>query len=187
MEIESDEKLLQQIARGDEAAMSALYDRFAPLLFPIARRLLGDESEAREALLDGFLSVWDKAVEYDPARSRAFCWTVTTFRNRTIDRLRASRRLLRLNETDAGNLLDLESPATGSSDLSVEGAGRGETVRRAMRSLPEEQRRCVEWAFVRGLTHLQLSELLGTPLSNVKTSIRRGLVRLRDLLLGEET
>jgi len=182
MEHETDEAILQGIARGDETALGALYDRYAPLLFAIARRILGDDQEARDALQDGFLRLWDKAADHDPARNNAFSWTVTTFRNNAIDRLRASRRRLRLNETAAESLLDLESTRDESSDFPLGRAGSAETVRRAMRSLPDEQRKCVEWAFLRGLTHLQLSELLGAPLGSVKTNIRRGLLRLRDLL-----
>lgn len=182
MEKETDEAILQRVGRGDEAAMAELYDRFAPSLFAIARRILGDEQEARDALQDGFLYLWDKAADFDPARSKAFTWSVMIFRHKAIDRLRASRRRVRLNETAAVNLLDLESPHAERADLSVERAESAEAVRRAMRSLPDEQRQCIEWAFLRGLTHLQLSELLGEPLGTVKTNIRRGLMRLRDLL-----
>lgn len=182
MEKETDEAILQRVARGDEAAMAELYDRFAPALFAVARRILGDEQEARDALQDGFLYIWNKAAEYEPARSKAFTWSVMIFRNKAIDRLRASRRRVRLNETAAVNLLDLESPQSERADLSVERAESAEAVRRAMRSLPDEQRKCIEWAFLRGLTHHQLSELLGEPLGTVKTNIRRGLMRLRDLL-----
>jgi RNA polymerase sigma-70 factor (ECF subfamily) len=187
MENETDEAILQRIARGDEAALADLYDRFAPSLFAIARRILGDEQEARDALQDGFLYIWDKAADYDPSRSKAFSWSVMIFRNKAIDRLRASRRRMRLNEMAAENLLDLESPRTERADLSVERAESAEAVRRAMRSLPEEQRKCIEWAFLRGLTHLQLAELLGAPLGTVKTNIRRGLMRLRDILQGGES
>jgi RNA polymerase sigma-70 factor (ECF subfamily) len=104
------------------------------------------------------------------------------FRNNAIDRLRANRRRVRLNEAGAENLLDLESSRAEGSEPPLERAGSAETVRRAMRSLPDEQGKCIEWAFLRGLTHLQLSELLGAPAGNVKTNIRRGLLRLRDLL-----
>ena len=55
-------------------------------------------------------------------------------------------------------------------------------VRRALHSLPEEQRKCIEWAFLRGFTHVQLAELIGAPLGTIKTNIRRGLLRLRDIL-----
>lgn len=187
METETDEAILQRVARGDEAAFAALYDRFAPSLFAIARRILGDEQEARDALQEGFLHLWDRAADYDPARGKAFFWSVMIFRNKAIDRLRASRRRFRLNETAAENLLDLESPRAETADASLERAENAEVVRRAMRSLPDEQRQCIEWAFLRGLTHLQLSELLGAPLGTVKTNIRRGLLRLRDLLQGGES
>jgi RNA polymerase sigma-70 factor (ECF subfamily) len=187
MEIETDEAILQRVARGDEAAFADLYDRFSPALFSVARRILGDEQEARDALQDGFLYIWDKAADFDPARGRAFSWSVMIFRNKAIDRLRASRRRLRLNEMAAEDLLDLESPRTERADFAAERAESAETVRRAMRSLPDEQRKCIEWAFLRGLTHLQLSELLGAPLGTVKTNIRRGLLRLRDLLQGGES
>ncbi len=187
MEKETDEAILQRVGRGDEAATAEFYDRFAPSLFAIARRILGDEQEARDALQDGFLYIWDKAADYDPARSKAFTWFVMIFRNKAIDRLRASRRRVRLNETAAVNLLDLESPLAERADLSVERAESAEAVRRAMRSLPDEQRKCIEWAFLRGLTHLQLSELLGEPLGTVKTNIRRGLMRLRDILQEGES
>jgi RNA polymerase sigma-70 factor (ECF subfamily) len=187
MEKETDEAILHRVGRGDEAAMAVLYDRFAPSLFAIARRILSDEQEARDALQDGFLYIWDKAAEFDPARSKAFTWAVMIFRHKAIDRLRASRRRIRLNETAVENLLDLESPRSERADISLERAESAEAVRRAMRSLPDEQRQCVEWAFLRGLTHLQLSELLGTPLGTVKTNIRRGLMRLRDLLQEGES
>jgi RNA polymerase sigma-70 factor (ECF subfamily) len=182
MEHETNEAILQRIARGDETALAALYDRFAPLLFAIARRILGDDREARDALQDGFLRLWETAADYDPARNNAFSWSVMNFRNNAIDRLRANRRRLRLNEAGAENLLDLESSRPEGSEPPLERAGSAETVRRAMRSLPDEQGKCIEWAFLRGLTHLQLSELLGAPAGNVKTNIRRGLLRLRDLL-----
>lgn len=182
MEHETDEAILQRVARGDEAALAALYDRFAPLLYAIARRILGDDQEARDALQEGFLCLWDTVADYDPSRNNAFSWSVMIFRNKAIDRLRASRRRVRQNETAAESLLDLESPRADRLDLPLVRAGNAEMVRRAMRSLPDEQGKCIEWAFLRGLTHLQLSELLGAPLGTVKTNIRRGLLRLRDLL-----
>lgn len=182
MDEDTDEAIMQRVARGDQAAFATLYDRFSPRLFAIARRILVDEQDASDALQDGFLYIWDKAVDYNPSKGRAFTWAVMIFRNKAIDRLRASRRRTRLNNTAAEELLDLDSSRTESADSSLERAERAEIVRRAMRSLPDEQRKCIEWAFLRGVSHLQLSELLGTPLGTVKTHVRRGLLRLRDAL-----
>jgi RNA polymerase sigma-70 factor (ECF subfamily) len=54
----------------------------------------------------------------------------------------------------------------------------------ALNDLPREQRQLIECAFLKGLTHHVISESLGIPLGTVKTNIRRGLLRLRDLLKG---
>ena len=182
MEPETDEALMQKVARGDESAFAAIYDRFAGTLHALARRILGDEQEARDALQEGFLYIWDHAPQYDPARSKAFSWAVMIFRNKAIDRLRASRRRFRLGEMAADFLLDLEGPATEAADAVVDRTEQTNLVRRALHSLPEEQRKCIEWAFLRGFTHVQLAELIGAPLGTIKTNIRRGLLRLRDIL-----
>ena len=184
MEPETDEALMQRAARGDETAFSALYDRFAGSLYAIARRILDDEQEARDALQEGFLYLWDHAADFDATRGKAFSWAVMIFRNKAIDRLRASRRRFRLNEMAAQNILDLDAAAPERADVAIDRTEQAESVRRAMRSLPDEQRKCVEWAFIRGFTHVQLSELFGEPLGTVKTHIRRGLLRLRDILKG---
>jgi RNA polymerase sigma-70 factor (ECF subfamily) len=104
------------------------------------------------------------------------------FRNKAVDLLRASRRHFRLGEMAADYLLDLEGKPPEHADTAVDRSERAAIVRRAVHSLPEEQRKCIEWAFLRGFTHVQLAELFGAPLGSVKTNIRRGLLRLRDIL-----
>jgi RNA polymerase sigma-70 factor (ECF subfamily) len=189
MEQENDEAIMARVARGDEAAFGLLYDRFSGPLYGLARRILNDEQEAREALQEGFVYLWEKASGYDPAKSRAFSWAVMIFRNKAIDRLRASRRRVKLTDAATQNALDLgTSPepvrADKAADMAADMADRAEVVRRALRGLPEDQRRCIEWAFFKGYTHHQLAELLGAPLGTIKTNIRRGLLRLREMVKG---
>ncbi len=62
-------------------------------------------------------------------------------------------------------------------------AGR---VRQGLEALPPEQGRAIELAFFSDLTHHEISARLGQPLGTIKARIRRGLLRLRDLLKGEE-
>lgn len=184
MEQETDEAIMDRVARGDEAAFTVLYDRFSGPLFGMVRRILNDEQEAREALQEGFVYFWEKAASYDSSKSRAFSWAVMIFRNKAIDRLRASRR--RLNLTEAATLegLDYAGAEPLRADRAVDMAERAAAVRSALRGLPEEQRRCIEWAFFRGYTHHQLAEALGAPLGTIKTNIRRGLLRLREMVKG---
>lgn len=183
MESDSDEALLQRVARGDEEALLELYDRLAPRLFAIARRILEDERKAGEVLRDAFLAVRNQAAGFEFARKPVFSWAVAIVRNRALEVLRANRRHFRPGEPPTGHLLDLESAAS-NPDLPESRAVTADTVRRALRAMPDEQRRCLEWGFLRGLNHLQLSELFGMPPATVKTSIRRGLLRLQHILEG---
>jgi RNA polymerase sigma-70 factor (ECF subfamily) len=185
MEQETDEAVLQRVAARDQAAFAELYDRFSGSLFALARRILNDEQEARDALQDGFIYLWDKAVDYDPIKSKAFTWAVIIFRHKAIDRLRSIRRRQRLNDAASEELLPLnESAMSERADHAADRADRAAMVRKALGALPESQRKSIEWAFLKGLTHHQLSEMLGEPLGTVKTNIRRGLLRLRDILKG---
>lgn len=187
MEQETDEAILKRVAARDEAAFAELYDRFSGPLFALARRILDDEQEARDTLQDGFLYLWDKAAGYDPIKSKAFTWAVIIFRHKAIDRLRALRRRLKLADMAAEELLPLEDAKSADrADHAAERSERAALVRRALISLPEPQRKSIEWAFLKGFTHHQLAEMFNEPVGTVKTNIRRGLLRLRDVLKGDE-
>jgi RNA polymerase sigma-70 factor (ECF subfamily) len=185
MESDTDEAILQRVAARDQAAFAELYDRFSGGLFALARRILNDEQEARDALQDGFLYLWEKAPDYDPIKSKAFTWAVMIFRHKAIDRLRSIRRRQRLNDAAAQELPPLnEAPASERADYAADRAERADMVRKALASLPEMQRKSIETAFLKGYTHHQLAEMFEEPLGTVKTNIRRGLLRLRDMLKG---
>ena len=181
---DSDESILHQVAQGDERALSRLYDRFAPPLLGLLRQMLGDEHEAEDVLQEGFVYLWNKAATYDAAKSKAFTWTVMIFRHKAIDRLRARGRRTRLDE-QAAEEAGLWSGQTGpQADDAAEEQDRAVLVRQALHELPAPQRKLIELAFIKGLTHHDIADTLGLPLGSVKTSIRRGLQRLRELLKG---
>lgn len=183
-ERESDETILARVAGGDEAAFALLYDRFSSPLFGLMRQMLGDEHDAEDVLQDGFVNLWDKAANYDPSKGKAFTWAVMIFRNKAIDRLRARGRRARLNEQAADECDIWSGAAVQSADDAVNDQDRASLVRNALLSLPAEQRKLIELAFLKGLTHPAIAETVGMPLGTVKTSIRRGLLRLREMIKG---
>jgi len=187
MDQESDEAILKRVATRDQAAFAALYDRFSGSLYALVKRILENEQDAKDALQEGFLYLWDKAGEYDPDKSKAFTWAVIIFRHKAIDRLRSLRRRIRLAEEAADEALTFKNDDNERADQAAERHERARIVHRALTSLPDEQRRCIESAFLKGLTHHQLAEMQGTPLGTVKTNIRRGLIRLRDILKGGDS
>ncbi len=181
---DSDESLLSRAGCADEAAFGALYDRFANRVFGMIRQMMGNTAEAEDVLQEGFVSVWNKASEFDPKRGKAFAWVVMILRHKAIDRLRARSR-----RTQAMEKVTVEWRVTGVAESDAPDAPleRGEQVQRvttAMTALPESQRQLIEAAFLKGLTHHDLAEQLGLPLGTVKTNIRRGLLKLRDSLKG---
>ena len=175
-----DAGILKRMASGDKGAFAELYDRFSRPLFATSMHILSDSSEAQDIVHDVFLSLWEKAALFEPTRGSAFSWAVTLTRNRSIDRLRTRRRRAELLEKSVPEDLGYhESPG----DMAGEQAAAGDeavVVRKAVASLPADQKRAVELAFFSGLTQQEIAERLKEPLGTIKARIRRGLLRLRD-------
>jgi len=174
----SDSDLLRAMARGDEAALAACYDRYRLILFGLIVRILNDRAEAEDVLQETFLQVWRRANDFDENRGRAFTWLVTIARSRALDRLRSHgsrERIAAEAAAEAGNLIGDASAETLRSE-------EGATVRRALIELPEEQRRALLLAYFEGLTQTEIATRLGIPLGTVKTRVRSGMIRLRELL-----
>jgi RNA polymerase sigma-70 factor, ECF subfamily len=176
-----DNDLLHAIARGDESALVACYDRYRVILFSQIFRILNDRQEAEDCLQEAFLQVWRRARDFDAARGRAFTWLVTIARSRALDRLRASGSRLRLATEAAQMPRDEVGDAAQEAVLSEQGA----IVRRALADLPEEQRGPLLLAYFEGLTQTEIAARLGDPLGTVKTRMRSGMIKLRELLRGK--
>src|SRR6516225_5665032 len=92
------EALLARCATGDRAALEALYSRVAPMLLAVLMRILKRRDAAEDALQDVFVSVWQRAGQFDPVRGRALAWLVSMARYRAIDLQRAARPAVALSE-----------------------------------------------------------------------------------------
>ena len=179
----SDADVLQRIAAGDSAALGEFYDRHSSTLFGLACRILGDIKEAEDVLQDVFLQLWEKAAAFNPAQGRVLAWTLTLTRNKAIDRLRATnRRRSRLVEESSTDLAqDYPAPTVAAADT-LHVNEEGELVRRALATLPSDQRRAIELAFFDGLSQTEIATLLKEPLGTIKARIRRGMLKLRTQL-----
>jgi RNA polymerase sigma-70 factor (ECF subfamily) len=176
----TDLDLLQGIAGGDEQSLSALYDRYRLILFGLILRILHSQPEAEDVLQEVFLQVWRRAGDFDETRGRPFTWLVTLARSRAIDRLRSLSSRERTAQESARGVPDQISDAADDAVKSEQ----GEVVRAALRELPEEQRQALLLAYFEGLTQSEISERLGAPLGTVKTRMRSGMIKLRELLGG---
>lgn len=175
----SDEELLEAIARGDDSALAALYDRFGRLAYGLAYRILRDQALAEDAVQEAFLAVWRSADAYSRERAKPATWILTLVHRRAVD-------LVRREDRRRGDPLD-EAPEAAAAPVSeeVDLRERRSAVQSALAQLPDTERQALELAYYGGYTQSELAERLGVPLGTVKSRMFSGLSRLRELVPQE--
>jgi RNA polymerase sigma-70 factor, ECF subfamily len=178
-----DREMIAQIGRRDQGAFSALYDRLSGPLYSLAFKMLGDASDAQDALQEVFVQIWSRASTYDPEKSSVFSWAVLLTRSRAIDRLRARDRRLRVVVESTAENKVAEATDASTVESAADTANKKDEaahVRSLLNNLPEDQRQAIELAFFGHRTHHEIAAQLGQPLGTVKARIRRGLLKLRE-------
>ena len=176
-----DTALAALVARRDEQALGALYDRYSRLAFSLAVRVVGDRALAEEITADAFVSVWRASSSYSEERGRFVSWLMSVVRHRAIDELR------RLNVRPEGTAVELNEALQtaahpdGLDDI-VDVRRRQEVVRSVLAGLPAPQRQALELAYFGGLTQQEIAAKTGTPLGTIKTRMRLGLLKMREEL-----
>lgn len=176
-----DGDLVRLIAGGRAHALEELYDRYCRLVFSLAAQMLGDRATAEEITLDVFTQLWQKAETYQPGRASVKTWLTSIARHRAIDEIR------RLDVRPEGHSIHWDSvsaePVSNSNpEAQAERALDRERVRRALESLPEEQRRALVMAYFGGQTQREIAASLDVPLGTIKTRMRLGMKKLRHKL-----
>jgi RNA polymerase sigma-70 factor (ECF subfamily) len=172
--------LIRRIAQADSAALGELYDATNRVVFGLVLRIVRDPSAAEEVTLDVFTQIWRHAATYDVKRGVPSAWLFMLARSRAIDRLRSrARRSDRAQPLD--DAFQLPDPAPNPEQASTS-ASRTRFIRSALAGLPKEQREAIELAYFSGLSHSEIAAHSGEPLGTVKTRLRLGMARLRDLL-----
>ncbi len=187
----TDTSILTRVADGDAAAMRACIDRYGGLVWQLAWRMLPSREEIDDAVQEVFVNLWEHAGRYSPEFGDELTFVAMIARRRLIDRGRRMgnrRRLLERAEeriTASPDLPGVRAVTGASPDDPTRAVADAEEVRRvreAMQQLPERQREVLELALATGASHAELAERLEMPLGTVKTLIRRGILRVRELL-----
>ncbi len=167
--------LLARCAAADQAALRRLYELASPVLFACLTRILRRKALAEEALQDVFVSIWQRAGQFQSSRGRPMAWMISIARYRAIDLLRHER----LAPVPVPDLPERGDPEGPSDDEWAPAPG---LLERCLGLLTEQQRHCLQLAFVGGSSHEDIARLTGNPLGTVKSWIRRGLQSLRQCL-----
>jgi RNA polymerase sigma-70 factor (ECF subfamily) len=167
--------LLALVAKGDQAAFEALYDRVAAPVFGTVRSVVRDPSLSEEVTQEVFIEVWRGASRFDAGKGSPMAWVVTIAHRRAVDRVRSEQRAADRDRRAASALIAYDSVAE-----TAEGNLDRERVRRCIGTLTDLQREAVTLAYYGGYTYREVAGLLGVPAGTGNTRMRAGLIRLRD-------
>jgi RNA polymerase sigma-70 factor (ECF subfamily) len=180
----TDAQLLALVGRGENWALSEIYDRYARLVFSIALRTLNDCASAEEIVQAVFTKVWQHARKYRAERGKFSSWLINISRHECIDELRR-RRARPLTQPGYEKLLSTlasDDHLLPDTPAALERA----RVREALQKIPPQQRVVIELAFWEGMTHQEIALHCQSPLGTIKTRFRLGKQRLKLLLQKTE-
>lgn len=179
-----DEQLVSLIVQQDQGGLGALYDRYGKAVFSFVYNLLRDAGQAEEVVQEVFLRVWFRAATYRPERGKFQTWLMSMAHHRTVDELRKRRRLQSILETEARLALMESRAQEDAAAKEAEQREESEIVRKALESLPEEQRQVIQLSYYEGYSQSEIAELLKHPLGTVKTRMRLGMQKLKTALVS---
>ncbi len=187
-ENDPDEELILRIGQGDRAAMKIFHDRYRDLVFTIALRVCRQHCDAETVVVTVFWEVWKKPTLWNPQRGTARTYLLLLSRSRARDLMRSEVSRSQGQRNAQQELMSVRRERQDDLDPAdpISDTGWAARLGESMGSLPDELREAIGLAFLSGYTHVEIAGQLGLPLGTVKTRIRRGLKRMRELLTASE-
>ncbi len=175
-----DTELMRRIAAHDQQAFRAVYQRYGKAIYSLAYHILQNTMLAEEATQDTFIKLWRHQAQWDSDKGSLKTWLLAITHFTAIDRLRQERRQPVLHPESIEDIEDVEPISAAHNEM---GWQDGIALRMLVRQLPREQALLIDLAFFRGMSHSEIAREMGIPLGTVKTRLRTGLHRLRELWL----
>ncbi len=176
----TDEELVARAADGDTESFNELIRRWERRIYALAYRTIGREEDARDVCQEAFLRAY-RALPGFRGQAKFSSWLYRITLNLCRDWARRERRTPVVQAPEDTNVLELAAANEPSESVEDLVARRDLTraVRQLMARLPEEQRTAIILKEYHGLTFQEIADLIGCPLSTVKTRVYQGLSVLR--------
>ena len=162
--------LIRRVQDGDKSALAILYDGTHPLVFGLILKILQDQTQAEETLLDVYMYVWKQAASYD-SKLPPLEWLLMIARAQAVTKLHWRKRDRKKREFLPG---DAQSAMTVAPD-------RQRLVRSVLASLAPNQREILEWAYYSGLSSSEIAAQTGKPIGAIRTHARLGMSKLCEM------
>ncbi len=169
--------ILTRIATGDETAVNDCINQYGNLIWALAKKFTPKQEDAEDAVQEIFMEIWQNAGRYDSSKSSESTFISIIARRRLIDRLRKIYRRPVIQSIEdvfetAPNVLESHLSTKIQANQAVE----------AMKTLRSEQREMMILNIYEGMSHGEIAQKLNVPLGTVKTHIRRGFKRVREVI-----
>jgi len=177
----SDSQIIEQTLEGQPDAFNVLVRRWERHIYGLTLRMLGRDDEAKDATQETFLSAYRNLSKFR-GEAKFSSWIYRIALNICNTRLRSRARVAVSIEEQyeaVGFEIAAETEELGS-DIQREQITR--YVRRALQALPAEMRQVIVMKEYEGLKFSEIAEILGIPISTVKTRMYTGLTELRKRL-----
>ena len=170
--------LVARLAAGDDEAIAEVFDRFAPFLYGLARRVTGDSTLAEDVVQEVLTTLWSHPERFDPTRGSLRAFLGVQAHRRAVDAVR--REVRRAAHEGREKALD---PGAGEPfPDETESIGLVDIIRQAIGRLPAPQRQAVELAYFQGCTQRELAGVLGIPEGTAKSRLRLAQAKLSEWL-----
>ena len=173
--------LVKSIAAGDQLALHALYERAHRIVFTLIMRITANPGTAEELTVDVFHDIWRSASRYDATNGTVLGWIANQARSRAIDYLHVESRKKSSNGGDG----EIHSQMAANPRDVLELRSRRETLRAALAALTPDERQAIETTFFGGITYAEAAARLKQPCGTIRTRIRSGIHKLRQILTAE--
>jgi RNA polymerase sigma-70 factor (ECF subfamily) len=183
----TDEELVARSIEGDLDSFNQLVVRWERPIYALAYRVIGREEDAHDVCQETFLRAF-RAIKGFKGQAKFSSWLYRIALNLCRDWMRRERRAPLVQVPDGVDPMEIanELPAPIESlDDTVARRELTSAVARAMATLPDEQRTAIILKEYHGLTFQEIADMLGCPLSTVKTRLYQGLAVLRRELGSE--
>jgi RNA polymerase sigma-70 factor (ECF subfamily) len=182
-----DVEFLKRIQRADQRALSSLYDRYAPVLYPLGLRMTGSHELAEDLLQDVFVHVWERAGSYAHHDGSVYAWLTTVCRAKAMEKVRSTNQKRKGNEGEGGASRGASESGQNiaAPETIVTLKGITEEARNSMKSLSKLELRLLELSYYEGQSQSDLARMLRIPLGTIKAKMRRGIQKLRQIAAPE--
>ncbi len=170
--------LLARVASKDAAAFEQVYDVTCAKLYGIILRILRRRDLADEVLQEVFVKIWERAADFDPARSSPITWMATIARNRALDEIRRRVPVSIEEAPEAFNVASNDAPPLQALELSQD----VKRLNACLDKLEPQRKQLVIEAYLQGATREELSQRFGHPVATIKTWLHRSLAQLKACL-----